>query len=133
MAFSRGTILKSFFWKFFERISVQLIQFIVTIVLARLLLPSEYGTIALIAVFIQLCDVIIDGGLNTALIQKKDADNTDFSTIFYFSVGVAIVLYLVMYLCSPAIASFYKQPTLVPVVRVLSLSLPFNAFSKALL
>ena len=130
MAFSRGTILKSFFWKFFERISVQLIQFIVTIVLARLLLPSEYGTIALIAVFIQLCDVIIDGGLNTALIQKKDADNTDFSTIFYFSVGVAIVLYLVMYLCSPAIASFYKQPTLVPVVRVLSLSLPFNAFNS---
>ena len=73
MAFTRGTIVRSFFWKLFEKIGTQLIQFIVTIVLARLLLPSEYGAIALITVFIQLCYVIVDGGLNTALIQKKNA------------------------------------------------------------
>ena len=89
MAFSRERILMSFFWKLFERLIVQVVQFIITIVLARLLLPEEYGTIALIAIFIQLCDVIIDGGLNTALVQKKDADNIDFSTIFFFSLGLS--------------------------------------------
>ena len=130
MAYTRGTILKSFFWKLFERLSGQLIQFVVTIVLARLLLPSEYGTIALIAIFIQLCDVIIDGGLNTALIQKKDADNTDFSTIFFFSLGMAGVLYVLMFVSAPLIANFYKQQELVPVIRVLSLSLPLYAFNS---
>lgn len=130
MAFSRGTIVKSFFWKLFERLSAQLIQFVVTIVLARLLLPSEYGIIALIAIFIQLCDVIIDGGLNTALIQKKEADNTDFSTIFYFSLGLSVVLYGVMFLSATPIAHFYDQPELVPVIRVLSVSLPFYAFNS---
>lgn len=130
MGYSRGTIVKSFFWKLFERLSAQLIQFVVTIVLARLLLPSEYGTIALIAIFIQLCDVIIDGGLNTALIQKKNADNVDFSTIFYFSLGMAGVLYGLMFFLAPWIASFYKQPDLVSVIRVLSISLPFYAFNS---
>lgn len=130
MAFSRGTIVKSFLWKLFERLSVQLIQFVITVVLARLLLPSEYGIVALIAIFITLCDVIIDGGLNTALIQKKNADNIDFSTIFFFSVGVAVLLYGIMYACAPAISHFYKQPELVPVIRVLSVSLPFYAFNS---
>lgn len=130
MAFSRSIIVKSFFWKLFERISAQLIQFVVTIVLARLLLPSEYGIIALILIFIQLCDVIIDGGLNTALIQKKNADNIDFSTIFFFSLGMSIVLYFVMFFSADWIALFYKQPGLKPVIRVLSLSLPFYAFNS---
>lgn len=130
MAFTRGTIVRSFLWKLFERLSVQLIQFIITVVLARLLLPSEYGIVALIAIFITLCDVIIDGGLNTALIQKKNADNLDFSTIFYFSLCIAVLLYGIMYVSSPAIAQFYKQPELVPVIRVLSLSLPFYAFNS---
>lgn len=130
MAFTRGTIVKSFFWKLFERISAQLIQFVITIVLARLLLPSEYGIIALIAIFISLCDVIIDGGLNTALIQKKNADNTDFSTIFYFSLGMALFLYMVMFFSAPHIARFYSQHELVPVIRVLSLSLLFYAFNS---
>ena len=130
MTFSRGTIVKSFFWKLFERISAQLIQFVVTIVLARLLLPSEYGIIALITIFINLCDVIIDGGMNTALIQKKDADNTDFSTIFYFSLAMSGLLYVMMYLSAPFIARFYSQQELTPVIRVLSISLFFYAFNS---
>lgn len=130
MSFTRGTVIKSFLWKWFERLSAQLIQFVVTIVLARLLLPSEYGIIALIAIFIQLCDVIIDGGLNTALIQKKNADNNDFSTIFFFSLGLSVVLYAIMFFCAPVIAHFYEQPELVPVVRVLSLSLPLYAVNS---
>jgi len=130
MAFLRGTIIKSFFWKLFERIGVQLIQFVVTIVLARLLLPSEYGIIALITIFITLCDVIIDGGLNTALIQKKDADTKDFSTILFFSLGISVALYCAMFTGAPLIAKFYDMPGLVPVIRVLSLSLPFYALNS---
>lgn len=130
MAFARGTIVKSFLWKLFERISAQLVQFVITIVLARLLLPSEYGTIALITIFIQISEVIIEGGLNTALIQKKGADNLDFSTIFYFSLGLAGVFYLLLFLGAPAIAHFYNQSELVPVIRVLSLGLFFYAFNS---
>lgn len=130
MAFSRGTIIKSFLWKLFERLSVQLVQFVVTIVLARLVMPSEYGAIALVVIFIQLCDVIIEGGLNTALIQKKNADNVDFSTIFYFSLGMSLALLGLMLIIAPCIANFYEQPELLPVIRVLSLSLPFYSFNS---
>ena len=130
MAFTRGTVIRSFIWKFLERISAQLIQFIVTIVLARLLLPSEYGVIALITVFIALCGVIIDGGFNTALIQKKNADNLDFSTIFIFSIGLSILIYAIMFFCAPLISKFYEQSELVSVIRILSLSLPFFAINS---
>ena len=130
MSFTRGTIVKSFFWKLFERVSVQLIQFIVMIVLARLLMPSAYGIVALITVFISLCDVIIDSGLNTALIQKKNADNLDFSTIFFFSIGLALAVYGIMFMSASAIADFYSQPELVPVIRVLSISLVFGAINS---
>lgn len=130
MAFTRNTVIKSLFWKFFERAGVQLIQFVVTIVLARLLLPSEYGIIALITVFISLCDVIINSGLGTALIQKKNADNIDFSTICFFSLGMAVLMYIVMFFCAPAIAAFYEQSDLVPVIRVLSITLLFSAFNS---
>ena len=129
MAFSRERILMSFFWKLFERLIVQVVQFIITIVLARLLLPEEYGTIALIAIFIQLCDVIIDGGLNTALVQKKDADNIDFSTIFFFSLGLSGMMYGILFLGANLIAFFYRQPNLVPIIRVLGLSLPFASMN----
>lgn len=130
MAFSRGTVIRSFLWKFFEKISSQLIQFIVTIVLARLLLPSEYGSIALITIFIALCSVIIDGGFNTALVQKQNADNLDFSTILYFSIGLSVFLYGVMFICAPLIATFYNDVELIPVIRVLSLTLPFFAINS---
>ena len=130
MAISRERIVKSFFWKLFERLIVQVVQFIITIVLARLLLPEEYGTIALVVVFIQLCDVIIDGGLNTALVQKKDADNIDFSTIFFFSLALAGLMYGILFWGANLIAFFYKQPNLVPIIRVLGLSLPFSAFNS---
>lgn len=130
MAFSRGTIVKSFLWKLVERLSAQLVQFVVSIVLARLLMPSEYGVIALIIIFIQLCDVIIDGGLNTALIQKKDADNIDFSTIFFFSLVISVLLYVVLFFSASIIASFYGRPELIVLIRALSLSLPFYAINS---
>lgn len=123
MDVTRGEAIRSFLWKFLERCSVQVMQFVITIILARLLLPSEYGIVALIMVFINISNVIVDGGLNTALIQKKNADNIDFSTIFYFGLLMSVIMYAVMFLAAPAIADFYNQPELVSVIRVVSIIL----------
>ncbi len=117
------SITTNFFWRFFERCGAQLVAFLVSIVLARLLDPSVYGEIALITVFTCLMQVFVDSGLGTALIQKKNADDLDFSTVFYFNVGMCLFLYGVMFIAAPLIADFYRIPHLTPVVRVLSLTL----------
>ncbi len=130
MPSSRSTIIWSMVWKLLERFSVQIVSFVVTIFLARLLLPEEYGIIALISIFIALSDVIIDGGLNMALIQKKNADNVDFSTVFYVSLALSGIVYLILYCAAPAIAKFYRSIELVSVVRVLSVSLFFYALNS---
>lgn len=127
MEVTREKAIGSFLWKYLERSSVQVTQLLITIILARLLLPSEYGIVALIVVFINISYVIVDGGFNTALIQKKNADNIDFSTIFYFSLFMALIMYITLFLTAPAIASFYSQPKLVPVVRVISVVLFFHS------
>lgn len=106
-----------------ERMGTQGAQFIVAIVLARLLTPEDFGLIALVTVFIAIANVFVQSGLNTALIQKKNADNLDFSTVFYASLTLAAVLYGILFLCAPFIATFYKRPDLIPVVRVLGLML----------
>lgn len=127
MEVTRGEAIRSFLWKFFERSSVQVVQFVITIILARILLPSEYGIIALIMVFISISQVIVDGGFNTALIQKKQTDNVDFSTIFYFGLFMALIMYGVLYFTAPFIASYYKQPDLIPVIRVMACVLFFQS------
>lgn len=131
---SRTRIIKSFLWKLMERCSVQIISFVVTIILARLLTPEEYGIVALITIFIALADVIADGGFNSALIQKKDANNDDFSTVLIFSMCIATLLYGVLYVSAPFIADFYAQPELSKVVRILGLSVflySFNSIQRA--
>lgn len=130
MAFSRKTLISSTIWKLLERFSSQAVSLIVSIVLARLLMPSEYGIVAIIMVFINLANVIIDGGLNTALVQKKDADNIDFSTIFYFCIGLALVIYLLLFISAPFIADFYNNDLLTPVLRVLSINLFINSLNS---
>ena len=130
MSFSRGQVVKSFFWKLLERSGAQIITFIVSIILARLLEPSEYGIIAIITIFINLANVIIDGGLNTALIQKKNADDVDFSTILYFSLLLSGFVYLFLFFTAPAIATFYNNNEIIPVLRVLSLSIIFCAYNS---
>ena len=96
---------------------------IVSVVLARILSPEDYGTIALITVFINILNVFVDSGLGSALIQKKDADNTDFSTVFYTNVIFCIALYILMFVISPFLAEFYSRPELVPIIRVLSITI----------
>lgn len=117
------SVFSNFIWRFAERSGAQLVTFIVSIVLARLLMPEDYGTIALVTVFTAIMQVFVDSGLSTALIQKKDADDLDFSSVFYFNFVICIFLYLVMFFAAPLIAAFYKMPELTPVVRVISLTI----------
>lgn len=121
--YSSISTLVNFIWRFAERCGAQLVTFIVSIVLARILSPSDYGTIALVTVFTTILQVFIDSGLSTALIQKKDADDLDFSSVFYFNFVICIILYLIMFVSAPFIADFYKDSSLVSIVRVISLTL----------
>lgn len=127
-----GSLLTNIFWKYGERTLVQLVTFIVSIILARLLLPADYGLIAMVSVFINLANVFIDGGLNSALIQKQDADEVDFCTVQIFSLLFSIVLYGVIYVSAPSIASFYGDSynNLAEVLRVLSLQIIVLAFNS---
>lgn len=119
---SKGKVFSNFFWRFAERVGAQLVAFIVSIVLARILEPSAYGVVALITVITTIMQVFVDSGLGTALIQKKDADNLDFSTVFYTNIVFCALLYIGLFFASPYIADFYNDPNLVPYIRVLGLT-----------
>lgn len=106
-----------------ERCGAQLVNFIVEIILARLLCPEDYGTIALVSVFITILQTFVDSGFANALIQKKDADDVDFSSVFYFNITSCTILYFIMFFAAPFIADFYKIPELTLIVRVISLKL----------
>lgn len=123
-------IFLGLFWKIMEQGGTQGIQFVVQIVLARLLLPQDYGLIALITIFITLANVVVQNGFNTALIQKRNADELDFSSAFYTSFIIAGFLYIVLFFTSPFIATFYKDQQLVIVIRVLSITLFFGAINS---
>ncbi len=112
-----------FIWRFAERCGAQAVQFIVSIILARILSPTDYGTLALIAVFTNILSVFVQSGMGVALIQKKDADDLDYSTLFYFNVVMCVSLYLIMFITAPFIAKFYKIPELTIYTRVVSLTL----------
>ncbi len=115
--------LSNLIWRFLERCGAQLVTFIVSIVLARILDPTVYGTIALVTVITTILQVFVDSGLGTALVQKKNADDTDFSTVFYFNVAMCVSLYALLFVAAPLIAAFYEMPDLTPVIRVLGLTL----------
>lgn len=120
-------------WKFAERTSSQLVAFVVSIVLARLLMPDDYGLIALVFVFTTFCDKLLIAGFATSLIQKKDADDVDFSSVLYFSFAAALLLYAVLFFGAPYIADFYTKfdrSELISVIRVLGLSLFIMAFNS---
>lgn len=119
----KNTVTSNMLWRFLERCGAQGVGFIVSIVLARILEPSLYGVIALVLVFTKILQVFVDSGLGNALIQKKNADDLDFSSVFYFNITVCVLLYAAMFLSAPYIAYFYSFPELTPVVRVLSLTL----------
>lgn len=109
----KGNILSVFFWKFAERCAAQGVTLLVTIILARLLMPSDYAVIAMVTVFTNIADCLVTGGLGTALIQKEDADTVDFSSMFYFSVFFGIVLYLILFFMAHFIESFTEMNSFV--------------------
>ncbi len=118
------------FWKFGERISAQLVSTLVSIILARLLIPEDYGVIALVTVFITICNVFVVNGFGTALVQKKDADDLDFTSVFYFSIFLAVLLYAVIFVCAPFIAKFYDNEVLTPIVRVMGIRIIIAAINS---
>lgn len=127
---SPANVIKNFFWRIGESSGAQLVSFLVSIVLARLLAPEDYGVIALVTVFTSILQVFVDSGLGTALVQKKNADEADFSSVFYFNVLVCLTLYAGMFVAAPAIAKFYDNPIYVPLVRALSLTLVISGLKN---
>lgn len=123
MPVTRQKIFSNLIWRFLERTGAQLVAFVVAIVLARILSPEDYGTVALITVFTTILNVFVDSGLGSALVQKKDADNIDFSTVFFTNVIFCIILYTILFFVSPFIADFYKRPGLTFVIRVLGVTI----------
>ena len=126
----KSKVYSNLLWRFLERCGAQAVTLIVSIVLARILDPSVYGTISLITVFIVILQVFIDCGLGTALIQKKDSDQIDFSTVFFANIVICSLLYLVLFFCAPLIALFYKNSLLTPIIRVMGLTLIISAFKN---
>ncbi|MBD5312394.1 MAG: lipopolysaccharide biosynthesis protein [Bacteroides sp.] len=120
----KGTI-----WSSIERFSVQGILFIVTIIMARLLTPADYGLVGMLAIFIAVSQSLIDSGFSQALIRKQDRSEIDNSTVFYFNIVVGIILYIILYLCAPLIAKFYSEPKLVPITRLIGLNIIFNSLA----
>lgn len=127
---SKKKVMSSLIWKLLERFGSQGISFFVSIILTRLILPELYGQIALVTVFVSTSGVLVQTGFNAALIRKKDADDLDFSTVFYVSLSIAVLLYLVLFFVSPFIANFYNEPDLVLTLRILSLTLFFGAVNS---
>lgn len=115
-------------WTVTERLSLQAVHMLISIVLARLLEPSEFGLVGMLAIFTSVAQSLLDSGFGSALIQKKNATQTDATSIFYFNLFVGILLAGILSLAAPLIADFYQQPTLIPLTRALSLSMVINAF-----
>ena len=125
---TRKTI-KTVSWSAIERFSVQAMQFVITVILARIVAPSEFGLIAMLAVFIAIAQSFVDSGFSSALIQKKDRTEIDFSTVFYFNICISFLAYLILFLSSPYIAKFYREPVLELVCKWMGLSLIIQGLS----
>lgn len=128
--FTKQKVISSLFWKLLERGGVHGIQFIVMVLLARLLLPEEFGIIVLVAVFITIANILAQSGLNTALIQKKNVDEIDLSSVFYFNLAVSTLLYILLFFTSPYIAVFFNEPQLTNLIRILSITILIGSFNS---
>ena len=119
--------LSAFIWSSIERFSVQFINLFLSITLARILLPSDFGIIGMLNIFLALSQSIIDCGFSNALIHKKDRTQTDYSTIFYVNIGLGIIIYLLLFVTSPYIAKFYNQPILSSIIKVAAINMIINS------
>lgn len=120
---NKKNVFMGFYWRLLERWGAQGVTFIVSIILARLLDPRIYGTIAIVNVFTSILQVFVDSGMGNALIQKKQIDDLDYSSIFCFNIFVCLLLYIIIFTCAPYIASFFEMPELTSVTRVLGITI----------
>ncbi len=129
---TKNKVLSGLIWKFGERITAQIVTFAVSVVLARLLPTEAYGLITLVTMFITFANCVVVNGFGSSLIQKKDADNVDFSTVLYFQIGAGLIIYLILFITAPVIASFFgdEYELLSPVLRVLGLRIPLTAINN---
>ena len=125
----RNKTLSGVKWNAIGRFSTQGISFVIGILLARILSPSDYGVIGMIGIFMAIAQTFIDSGFGSALIRKIDCTDTDYSTAFYFNIAVGIISYLILFFAAPLIADFFKTPILVDIVRVLSINLFLNSLT----
>ncbi len=129
---TKSKVLSGLIWKFAERIAAQVVTFVVSVILARLLAPDDYGLITLVMIFITFANCIVTNGFGNALIQKKDSDNLDFSTVLYFQTAASVVLYIILFFTAPLIASFYGEgyELLTPVLRVMGIRIPLTSINN---
>lgn len=120
---------KSLVWTFTQQFGNQLIGFIISLLLARILLPEEFGLIGMIAVVVAIGNALLDGGLTKSLIRDKECDQEDYSTVFYFHIASSLVVYALVFVSAPLIADFYERTILINIIRVYSLSLVITSFS----
>lgn len=124
------SVITNLFWRFGEGITSQLVTMLVSVFLARFLSPDDYGAVAMVMVFITIANVFVSNGFGNALIQKKDADDLDFSSVLYINLALSFVLYAVLFICAPFIAGFYNMPILSSALRVLGVRLPIAAVNS---
>lgn len=130
MSDKRNGVKGGLIWSFGERISAQVVSTIVMIVLARLLDPMHYGIISIVTVFITFCNVFVTSGMGSAIVQKKEVDESDYNTAFMISLGIALILYFLLFFISPYIAEFYDMPELNWVLRIMALRLPLASINS---
>ena len=119
--------VKGVAWSGIDNVAQFGVTFIVSIVLARLLSPDDYGLIGIITIFTAVCTALVNGGFTTALIRKKDANDDDYNTVFIVNLGVSLLLYSIIYLCSPFVADFFHREELVALTQVSSLGMIIGA------
>ena len=124
----KGRTVSAVIWNLTERVGLQVVQFLPTVILARLLAPEQFGLVGMLAIFILLANTFLDSGFGTALIQKKAPSHLDECSIFYFNILVGVVVVGLLYVVSPWIAEFYHQPLLTSLMRWLSLGILINSF-----
>lgn len=125
----KSQTVKGVWWSFLERYSTQGVTFLITLFMARILTPGEYGLIGMIAIFMALGQVFIDGGFANALIQKETRTETDFSTVFWVNVSIGLLSYIILFFAAPLIAAYFNEEILIPIIRVYCLNLVFTSLA----
>ena len=127
---NKAKVIKSLIYKFIERFSVKSIGLVISIIQARLLAPEVFGQLSLLLVFTDLSLTVVDGGLNSALVQSKEVKERDYSTVFIITLGLTAVVIVLLYFAAPLIAGYYQSPALIMPLRIYSLSMFFSAFNS---